>query len=102
MSGSPFNLISMYIGCEFAQTCLIRIRGWAPNQIMPTAEIQVKVNQEHENWTLVEFGNYGFNGLTMLEFDVLDLVTGMRGTLGLTMDEMMITREVFELRDCFE
>ena len=101
-SCSPFNLKSMYVGCEFAQSCLIRIRGWSPNLIHPTSELQVKVTHDTNNWTFVRFSNFGFNQVTLLEFDVLDLTTGTKNTLGMTLDQVTFDKEISEMHDCFD
>ena len=92
----------MYVGCEYAQVCQIRIRGRSPSRIRPTAEIQIRVTDNTLNWTFVKFPNFGFNQVTLLEFDVLDLSTGTKGTLGLTLDQVKFNKEVFEMQDCFE
>jgi len=92
----------MYVGCEYAQTCLIRVRGWSPFRVRPTAEIQIRVTHDTSGWTFVKFSKFGFNQVTLLEFDVLDLSTGMKGTLGLTLDQIRFNKEVFELQDCFD
>ncbi|KAF8424565.1 hypothetical protein EV426DRAFT_573789 [Tirmania nivea] len=99
---TPFNLISMYVGCEYAQTCLIRIRGWSPSRTRPTAEMQIRVTHDTSNWAVVKFFNFGFNLITLLEFNVLDLNTGTTGTLGLTLDQIRFNKEVVEVQDCFE
>lgn len=91
----------MYVGCEYAQACLIRIRGWSPSRVYP-AEMHVRVTDETENWVFVNFFKFGFNQITTLEFDVLDLATGTRDTLGLTVDEIVFRKEVFEMQDCLE
>jgi len=91
----------MYVGCEFAQTCLIRVRGWSSFQIRPTAEIQIRVTHATSSWTFIKFFNFGFNQITLLEFDVLDLNTGTLGTLGLALDQIRFNKEVFEMQDCF-
>ena len=33
---------------------------------------------------------------------MLDLSTGTKGTLGLTLDQVKFNKEVFEMQDCFE
>lgn len=99
---TPFNLVSMYVGCEYAQICLIRIRGWSPFLIRPTAEIQIRVTRDTSSWTFVKFSCLEFNQITLLDFDVLDLSTGTKGTLGLTLDQIRFNKEVLEVQDCCE
>ena len=54
------------------------------------------------NWAFIKFSNFGFNQVTLLELEVLDLNTGTKGTLGLTLDQIRFSKEVFEMQDCFE
>ncbi|KAF8469516.1 hypothetical protein BDZ91DRAFT_54893 [Kalaharituber pfeilii] len=98
LSMIPFNPKSMYVGCEVAQACLNETRGWSPNGVQPAAELHVRVN----NWSFVRLSNFGFNQITMLGFDVLDLTSGTRGTLELTLDEITLSKEVFEFHECFD
>ena len=92
----------MYVGCGLGQACLIRIRGWSSTQVQPIAEVQVKVPQDREHWTRVDFSGCGFDEVTLLKFDVLDLATGKKGLLPLTLDDIKISREGYQWGDCFD
>lgn len=95
-SHEPFDLVSMYVGCEIGQACIIRMKGWSPYKVgpLPAAELELMVPTKNENWTFVEFGGYGFLSLTLLEFEVLDLTNGRLDSLSLTLDEVKFAREM--------
>ena len=90
----------MYVGCEYSQTCLIIIRGLSPPEDRLIAEIHVRVTPDDANWKFVNFSDVGFNQISSLDFEVLDLKTGDKGTLGLTLDQISFNREVPVLQAC--
>lgn len=84
----------MYVGCNYSHTCQILIRGLSPSKDRLTAPVHVRVTPADANWRFVDFSKSGFNQISSLDFEVLDLETGNKGTLGLTLDNISYSKEI--------
>lgn len=90
----------MYIGCEYNQSCLILVRGLSPPEDRLVAEVPVRVTPNDANWKFVNFSDFGFNQISSIDFEVIDLETVDKGTLGLTLDQIRYNEEVSVAQDC--
>jgi len=90
----------MYIGCEYNQSCLILIRGLSPPENHLVAKVPIRVTPDDANWKFVDFSDFGFNQISALDFEVIDLKTVDRGALGLTLDHISYNKEISVAQDC--